>query len=204
MTRAATWKLLACLMFVSTADCARSAGCDVSTEKGALAVYKKLTGRNGSPGCIDIYREFPGLAYVGEVAPDAGCLGTIMIWQCRKADDADLPAILHAAGWQSGDEARLKIAREWLGVREWLGGDVLWDDTSDARQTFAEAGRIFSPPMMATENGGVHVEGWLVETGITIAGLWRKYARFTADFAADGRVARSVGAEEFEPGRRQP
>jgi len=192
--RAPAWQLLTLLTLVSPPDRATSAGCDVSTEGGALAVYKELTGRQGTPRCIEIRREFPGLAYVGTVVPDAGCLGTIMIWQCRKAGDADVPAILQAAGWSAGDDVqRMKIARDWL------GDSVLWDGTKDVRQTFADAGKIYSPATMTARNGGVRVEGWRLETSMTIAGPSWWYSRFTADFAADGRVVQSVG-EPFRGG----
>lgn len=191
--RTPAWQLLALLTLVSPPDRATSAGCDVSTEEGALAVYQELTGREGTPGCIDIRREFAGLAYVGSVVPDAGCRATIMIWQCRKAGDADVPAILQAAGWSAGDDVRrMKIARDWLSE------SVLWDDTKDVRQTFADAGKFYSPATMTARNGAVRVEGWRMENGMTIAGPYRKYSRFTVDFAPEGRVVQSVG-ESFVP-----
>lgn len=174
-----------------TPDRATSASCDVSTEKGALAAYKELTGREGTPGCVDIRREFPGLAYVGRVWPDAGCLDTIMIWKCRNAGDGDVPAILQAAGWSAADDTRrMEIARDWLGE------SVLWDVANDVRQTFADAGETFSPARMTARDGGVRVEGWRVQTKTTEAGPYLRYSRFTADFSADGHIVQSV-AEEF-------
>jgi hypothetical protein len=154
------------LLTLFTACGARSgAACDVSSEKGALAVYRKLTGHEGTRGCVELRPKFPGLAYVGYVVPDAGCYDTIMIWQCRKGSDADVPAILQAAGWKRGNDVRrLEIARNWLGE------SVLWDETDDLRKTFANAGKTFSPALMTAQNGGVHVEGWLMPYGMTVAG----------------------------------
>ena len=174
-------------------------GCDVSTREGAIAVYRRLTRSTESTGaleaCLSLHPEFPGLAYVGYPIPDADCDMT-MIWQCRKGSDADVPAILQAAGWKEGDDARrMKIARDWLGVQH---GRVLWEESEDVRKQFAGAGKTFSPAVITARDGGVHVEGWVEETHGSIAGPRTTFRPFAADFSADGKFVERVGGEEFE------
>jgi hypothetical protein len=109
---------------------------------------------------------------------------------------SDIPAILRAVGWKTGnDPRRLEIARDWL--RE----NVLWEKTDELRKTFADAGKTFTPAVMTAQNRGVHIEGWLVRYPITEAGPHTVYSRFTADFSAGGEVVQSV-AESFEPAQR--
>jgi hypothetical protein len=46
---------------------------------------------------------------------------------------------------------------------------------------------------MTAQNGGVHVEGWLMHYGMTVAGPYQEDSRFTAGFSVDGNVVQSVG-----------
>jgi hypothetical protein len=77
---------------------------------------------------------------------------------------------------------------------------VLWDETDELRKTFPDDSQTFSAARLTAHNGGVHVEGWLVEYAMTIAGLQLAYARFAADFSAGGNVVTRIG-ERF---RRAP
>lgn len=142
-------------------------GCDDDAELARIA--GKHTA--GPGGCMDRYGFFPGVARVGEYAPDAGCLGNVWVVDCAVVAQAPAPKdVIARSGWaRAKGPARERIAMRYL---EEAGGGVLDPGTR----------------AIAAPDGAVVVEGWRTVTHESIAPTeTRDHLRWT--FTPDGDVS---------------
>lgn len=143
-----------------------ASGCDGDAELARIAGKHAA----GPGGCMDRYGFFPGVARVGEYAPDAGCLGNVWVVDCARAAHAPAPKdVIARSGWaRAKGPARERIAMRYL---EEAGGGVLDPGTR----------------AIAAPDGAVVVEGWRTVTHESIAPTeTRDHLRWT--FTPDGDV----------------
>jgi hypothetical protein len=61
------------VLTLATACTGSTSTCDVSTEKGALAVYRRLTGHDGTTGCVELAATRAGSRSHAIGSMEAGC-----------------------------------------------------------------------------------------------------------------------------------
>jgi len=96
--------------------CGSSASeCDLSTEAGIAAAFKRATGKEVSKdhSCMQASTTFKGLVVTGIFADDRGCIGQGILVGCQISPPGFEAAAMAKAGW-ADLAARQDLALAWL------------------------------------------------------------------------------------------
>jgi hypothetical protein len=179
--------MVMCAACSSSTSSTSSTDCDLSTDSGVDAAYKKATGKElpKNNRCVDRSQTFPNVARIGMFADDRGCIPQGLLVGCEMNPPKFDATALAAAGWAKADLAkRQKLAEAWLSEIE--GYTMVGSKPPRFPKDFA-------PPAAHADGPNTVLEFWTVEP----AGMEpvMRYHKSRVVFTADGT---SDKAEELD------
>jgi len=179
---------LACVSLACVSSA--SADCDLSTDAGIAAAYKKATGKTMSKdnGCVHKSSTFSGLVWVGSFVNDFGCRPEGVLVGCALSPSGFAAKAMARAGWAKADLAtRKKLALAWL-------KEI--DDLSIVESKPDKFPKPFTAPTATAKGKATVIELWLVAPPGMQPIAYYSRARFT--FAEDGTHGDSEAVENLE------
>ena len=171
-------KRVAIVVLCLTACKSASSDCDLSTQAGIAAAFKKATGKDvpKDNSCMQPSTTFKGLVVTGMFANDRGCIGQGILVGCQINPPGFEAAAMAKAGWGNADLAtRQKLAVAWL-------QEI--DDLQIVETKPNKFPKEFSPVSATADGNTVVVELWTIDpAGMQPVQVYRKHK---VVFAADG------------------